>query len=29
MGKKDLKEGIQPENGHKWMENVYKQVITR
>jgi hypothetical protein len=28
MGKKDLKEGVRPENGHKWMENLHKQGIT-
>jgi hypothetical protein len=29
MGKEDLKEGIRTEKGHKWMENSYKQGITR
>jgi hypothetical protein len=29
MGKNDLKEGIWPEKGHNWMENSYKQGITR
>jgi hypothetical protein len=24
MGKNDLKEDIRPEEGHKWMENLYK-----
>jgi hypothetical protein len=25
LRKKDLKQGIRPEKGHKWMENSYKQ----
>jgi hypothetical protein len=29
MGKKDLKEGIRPKKGHKWIENSYKQGTTR
>jgi hypothetical protein len=29
MGMKDLKEGIRPKKGHKWMKNLYKQGITR
>jgi hypothetical protein len=29
MAKKDLKDGVWPEKGHKWKENSSKQEITR
>jgi hypothetical protein len=29
MEKKDLKEGIRTKQGHKWIENSYKQGTTR